>query len=34
MNGFRIETMYVYYIVMESMFLVAQIFSHLFIVYA
>jgi hypothetical protein len=34
MNGFRIEIMYGYYIAMESMFLVAQIFFHPSIVYA
>jgi hypothetical protein len=27
-NGFRTETMYDYYIVMKSMFLVAKLFSH------
>ncbi len=33
MNGFGTETMYVYYIAMKSMFLVAKLFSHLSIVY-
>jgi hypothetical protein len=32
-SGFRIEIMYVYYIAMESMFLVARIFFNLSIVY-
>jgi hypothetical protein len=34
MNGFRIETMYDYYIVMKSMFLVVKLSSHLIIGYA
>jgi hypothetical protein len=33
MNGFRIETMYDYYIAMKSMFLVVKLFSHPSIVY-
>jgi hypothetical protein len=33
-NGFRIETMYDYYIAMKSMFLVAKLFSHPSIGYA
>jgi hypothetical protein len=33
-DGFETETMYGYYIVMKSMFLVAQLFSHPSIVYA
>jgi hypothetical protein len=32
-NGFRIETMYDYYIVMKSMFLVVKLSSHSSIVY-
>jgi hypothetical protein len=34
MNGFRIETMYDYYIVMKSMFFVVKISSHPSIGYA
>jgi hypothetical protein len=34
MNEFMIEIMYVYYIAMESMFLLTQTFSHPSIVYA
>jgi len=34
MNEFRIKTMYDYYIVMKSMFLVAKLFSHPSIGYA
>ncbi len=33
-NGFRIETMYDYYKVMKSIFLVAKLFFHPFIGYA
>jgi hypothetical protein len=33
-NGFKIETMYDYYITMKSMFLVTKLFSHPSIVYA
>ncbi len=33
-NGFRTETMYDYYIVMKSMFLVVKLFFHPSIVYA
>jgi hypothetical protein len=33
-NGLKIETMYDYYIAMKSMFLIAKLFSHPFIVYA
>ncbi len=33
-NRFRTETMYDYYIIMKSMFLVAKLFSHPFIGYA
>ncbi len=33
-NGFRIESMYDYYIAMKSMFLVAKLFSHPSIIYA
>jgi hypothetical protein len=33
-NGFRTETMYDYYIVMKSMFLVVKLSSHSFIGYA
>ncbi len=33
-NGFGTETMYDYYIVMKSMFLVVKLFSHPSIVYA
>jgi hypothetical protein len=33
-SGFRIETMYNYYIVMKSMFLVVKLSSHLTIGYA
>jgi len=33
-NGFGTQTMYDYYIAMKSMFLVAKLFSHPFIVYA
>jgi hypothetical protein len=32
-NGFRTETMYDYYIIMKSMFLVVKLSSHSFIVY-
>jgi hypothetical protein len=32
-NGFRTETMYDYYIVMKSMFLVVKLSSHSSIVY-
>jgi hypothetical protein len=32
-DGFRIETMYDYYIVMKSMFLVVKLYSHSSIVY-
>jgi hypothetical protein len=34
MNEFMIETIYVYYIAIEIYVLVAQIFFHIFIVYA
>jgi len=34
MNGFRIETMYDYYIAMKSMFLIVKLSSHSFIGYA
>ncbi len=34
MSEFRIETMYDYYIVMKSMFLVVKLLSQLTIVYA
>jgi hypothetical protein len=33
-NGFKTKIMYDYYIVMKSMFLIAKLFSHSFIVYA
>ncbi len=33
-NGFKIETMYDYYITMKSMFLVVKLFSHSSIGYA
>jgi len=34
MNGFRIETIYDYYIAMKCMFFVVKLSSHLFIGYA